>query len=286
MTADEARELREEDPRNAEVLFPYVIGADLNRRPDTSASRWIVNFRDWDQERAQQYSGPWDKLERDLKPMRSAQNVIKYPTMVREWWKFWRYREALETAINSLDHVLAISLVGNTLLPVRVPTGQVFAHRCAVFALEDYASLAVLSSSPHQLWAIRYTSTLETRMNYAPSDVFRTLPRPTSTSELHTLGEVLDGERRALMLGRALGLTKLYNQVHDAGVTDPAIVRLREIHGQIDVAVLAAYGWDDLDPEVGHHRTKIGVRWTVSPRARFELLDRLLVENHRRAGAS
>ena len=47
--------------------------------------------------------------------------------------------------------------------------------------------------------------------------------------------------------------------------------------------MLDAYGWDDLDPEVGHHCTKIGVRWTVSPKARFELLDRLLVENHRRA---
>ena len=87
------------------------------------------------------------------------------------------------------------------------------------------------------------------------------------TPELEELGETLDTERRELMLGRALGLTKLYNQVHDPAVTDPAIVRLRELHEQIDHAVLAAYGWDDLDPEVGHHRTKIGIRWTVSPQS-------------------
>jgi hypothetical protein len=55
------------------------------------------------------------------------------------------------------------------------------------------------------------------------------------------------------------------------------------LHVQIYEAVLSAYGWNDVDPEIGHHGTKIGVRWTVSPRARFELLDRLLVENHRRA---
>jgi hypothetical protein len=85
------------------------------------------------------------------------------------------------------------------------------------------------------------------------------------------------------MLGRALGLTKLYNLVHDPVVTDPAIVRLRDLHEQIDHAVLAAYGWGDLDPQVGHHPTKIGIRWTVSPEVRFELLDGLLVENHRRA---
>lgn len=42
----------------------------------------------------------------------------------------------------------------------------------------------------------------------------------------------------------------------------------------------------DLDPEIGHHPTKIGIRWTFSPQARFELLDRLLEENHRRAGTA
>jgi hypothetical protein len=103
------------------------------------------------------------------------------------------------------------------------------------------------------------------------------------SAELSPLGDALDRERREVMLGRALGLTKLYNQIHDPTVTDPAILRLRELHEQIDLAVLKAYGWTDLDPQIGHHRTKIGIRWTVSQQARFELLDRLLVENHRRA---
>jgi hypothetical protein len=65
-------------------------------------------------------------------------------------------------------------------------------------------------------------------------------------------------------------------------VQDSEIVELREIHEAIDHAVLDAYGWSDLDPQIGHHLTKIGTRWTVSRDARFELLDRLLEENHRR----
>jgi hypothetical protein len=60
---------------------------------------------------------------------------------------------------------------------------------------------------------------------------------------------------------------------------------MRDIHAAIDLAVFAAYGWDDLDPEIGHHPTKIGIRWTVSPPVRFEILDRLLAENHRRFAA-
>jgi hypothetical protein len=280
MEPAEAQAVIAEDPRTADVLSPYVIGADLNRRPDCSASRWVINFRDWPLERAEQYPVVMERVRRLVKPERD-----RNPDRQRReiWWRFTRPAPELYEAISGLDHVLAISLVGNVLMPTRVPTGQVFAHVCGVFACDDFANLSVLSSSAHQAWVIRYTSTLETRIRYAPSDVFLTFPRPAATSELEELGAALDAERTEVMLGRSLGLTKLYNQVHDPAVTDPAIVRLRELHEQVDYAVLDAYGWSDLDLEVGHHKTKIGLRWTVSPRARFELLDRLLVENHRRA---
>jgi hypothetical protein len=278
---EEAKRLIDEDPRNNDVLFPYVIGADINRRPDISGSRWVINFHDWLLEQAKEYAPLIDRVRRLVKPERDRNNRAAR----REYW--WRYAERapdLYETIDGLDHVLAICRVGDVLLPVRVSTGAVFSIECAVFALDDFASLAVLSASAHQAWAIRYTSTMETRLRYAPSDVFLTFPRPAATTELTELGEALDAQRRAVMLSRALGLTKLYNQVHDPTIADPAILRLRDLHEQIDLAVLAAYGWQDLDPNLGHYPTKIGIRWTVSPRARFELLDRLLVENHRRAG--
>ena len=167
-------------------------------------------------------------------------------------------------------------------MPVRSTCGQVFAHACAVFALDDFASLAILSSSIHSTWVIRYTSTMRTDIRYAPSDVFLTLPRPQSTPELEALGRQLDETRRELMLSRAWGLTKTYNRVHDPDIHEPAIQELRDIHVAIDEAVMRAYGWDDLDLKIGHHPTKIGIRWTVSKEARFELLDRLLEENQRR----
>ena len=123
---------------------------------------------------------------------------------------------------------------------------------------------------------------MRTDIRYAPSDVFLTLPRPQPTPELEALGRQLDETRRDLMLSRAWGLTKTYNRVHDPDVHEPAIQELRDIHVAIDEAVMRAYGWDDLDLKIGHHPTKIGIRWTVSKEARFELLDRLLEENHRR----
>ena len=285
MNEERANKLISHYPRNADVLQPYVIGQDLNQRPDCSASRWIINFREWSLERAATYPELLAILERDVRPGRSTQDARKYPRMVHEWWKFWQYRQGLERAVADLDHVLAISRVGSAVMPVRVPTGPVFSEAAVVFALDDHADLAVLSSSAHTAWTIRYTSTLETRIRYAPSDVFLPLPRPAPTPELETLGLRLDTERRALMLARGWGLTTTYNHVHDPADRDPQVVALRELHRDIDHAVMAAYGWD-LDLEIGHHPTKIGTRWTVSPRARFELLDLLLEENHRRAGVS
>jgi len=280
MTEAEANALIRKDPRNAEVLQPYVIGQDLNQRPDCSASRWIINFKDWALEQAANYPEPLEIVERLVKPERRRN---KEPRTRDNWWLYTRSRGELYQAIDGLEVVLGISRVGSVLLPVRVPTGPVFSEATVVFACGSFSDLAVLSSTAHVIWAIRYTSTMRTDIRYAPSDVFLTLPRPPATAELAHLGERLDTERRALMLGRGWGLTTTYNHVHDPVDRDPEIVALRDLHTEIDAAVMAAYGWD-LDLEIGHHPTKIGIRWTVSRRARFELLDLLLEENHRRAG--
>ncbi|MGH3157994.1 MAG: Eco57I restriction-modification methylase domain-containing protein, partial [Streptosporangiaceae bacterium] len=168
------------------------------------------------------------------------------------------------------------------LMPARIPTRQVIDQKCIVFALQDFASQAILSSDIHASWVMRYTSTMRTDINYSPSDVFLTLPRPEPTPELETLGRQLDETRRELMLSRAWGLTQTYKRVHSPDVHEPVIQELRDIHVAIDEAVMRAYGWDDLDLKIGHHHTKIGIRLTVSKEARFELLDLLLEENHTR----
>lgn len=279
LTFEQKDHLLDLDPRYADVLQPYVIGRDLNRRPDCSASRWVINFRGWSLDHANEYPDCLDIVRREVKNERAH----KKDRYVREfWWRFKRYTPELYEAVDSLDHVPALALVSNAVMPVRVPTGQVFAHKCAVFALGDFASLAVLSSNMHSVWVIRYTSTMRTDINYSPSDVFLTLPRPGATPELHALGRELDESRRDLMLGRGWGLTTTYNRVHDPDCHDAAVRDLRELHEEIDEAVIRAYGWGDLDLKIGHHLTKIGLRWTVSKEARFELLDRLLEENHRR----
>jgi methylase of polypeptide subunit release factors len=286
ITPDEAQEWIDADPRNAEVLFPYLNGEDLNSRPDSSASRWVIDFGEMTADAAVSYKLPWSRVSSTVKPERIVKDAAKYPRMVNEWWKFWNARPMLRKAISKSPEVLVIALVSKTVMPLRVPTGQVFSHMLGIFASSSYSDQAVLSSSLHQLWAITYGSTLETRVRYTPSDVFETFPRPSMTTGLDTIGATLDGERREMMLRRNLGLTKLYNLINDPDVLDSAdadVARLRSIHRELDVAAMASYGWGDVRLDHGFHIYRGAQRWTFSGPASLEVLDRLLEENHRRA---
>ncbi|MGH3247322.1 MAG: Eco57I restriction-modification methylase domain-containing protein, partial [Trebonia sp.] len=220
LTEDQKNEIFAHDRRNAEVVQPYVNGKDLNRRPDFSASRWVINFRTWPLERAEEYPVCIDIVRRLVKPIRDR-NKDKQRREI--WWRFTRPAPELYQAIESLNHVLAFAQVSNTIVPVRIPTGQVFDQKCVVMAFEDLANLALLSSSIHTTWVMRYTATLETRFSYSPTDVFLTFPRPQLPADLVSLGKQLDAARRNLMLSRAWGLTKTYNRVHDPDVHEPAI---------------------------------------------------------------
>ena len=285
LESEEAQAWVAQDPRNAEVLFPYLNGEDLNSRCDCSPSRWVIDFFNRSEHESSTYRLPFSRVVSDVRPERLLKKQPSYRTY---WWQFAHKGTAWKAATANLDEVLVIALVSKTVMPMRVPTGQVFSHKLAVFATNRFTDQAVLSSSLHLMWVMRYSSTMRTDLNYSPSDVFETFPRPEPTPELETIGRTLDTERREIMLRRDLGLTKLYNLVNDPGLeagTDPDVDRMRAIHVELDAAVAAAYGWDDLDLTHGFHTYRKMTRWTLSPATRVEILDRLLEENHRRAAA-
>ncbi|MGA4901449.1 Eco57I restriction-modification methylase domain-containing protein [Streptomyces griseoincarnatus] len=281
----EAAEWIAADSRNKDVLFPYLNGEDLNSTPNTSASRWVIDFNDRSEFAAQEYEFPYRRVLEQVRPEREKKKRKAHRDY---WWHFGDKRPALRAAISGLREVLAIAMVSNTVMPMRVATGQVFSNKLAVFATDSYADQAALSSSLHQMWAIKYGSTMRADVNYSPSDVFVTFPRPQSTERLAAAGRTLNTERREIMLRRGLGLTKLYNLVNDPDISDsadPDVARLRQIHVELDQAVMAAYSWDDVPLDHGFHTYRQMQRWTVSPAARVEILDRLLEENHRRAAS-
>lgn len=59
MSEEEAKAFIARDPKNAEVLFPYLNGEDLNSSPEQKASRWVINFFDWPLDR--DADGSWER---------------------------------------------------------------------------------------------------------------------------------------------------------------------------------------------------------------------------------
>ena len=86
------------------------------------------------------------------------------------------------------------------------------------------------------------------------SDCFETFPFPdgweTNTS-LEAIGQEYYEYRAQLMRESNKGLTKTYNRFHDPKERSPEIRRLRDLHTAMDRAVLAAYGWSDIDTTCG-----------------------------------
>ncbi|MER7165304.1 DNA methyltransferase [Micromonospora sp. NPDC000207] len=280
--SEESVALIAKDGRNRDVLSPYVNGKDLNSRPDCSASRWVINFHDWNEDQARTYSDVFDRVSRLVKPERASSSaaVRKAP-----WWQYWRRRSNMLRAIAGFERVVVITLVSKTVMPVMVPTRQVFSHALGIFATDDTGMFALLSSSPHYWWAASRASSMKADLRYTPSDVFETLALPELTSDLRKLGERLDTYRRDVMLSRQAGLTATYKLVFDAACRDEDIVELRRIHREIDVAVCRAYGWDDLVEQGldhGFHTAGAYVRYTIGPDVQREVLDRLLELNHER----
>lgn len=280
MSPESAQALIKRNARNKDVLFPYLIGADLNSSPSCSAARWVINFRSWPQEKAGRYEDCFRILEREVKPERLKNT---YSKSARErWWLYERARPELYDNIANLDRVLVIAQTSRTQVPVFVAAGQVYDQKLVVFPTSDTQQLAFRTSTFQYSWTIRNSSTMKADPVYAPSDCCENLPLPDLTDRMSRVGEELDSFRRSVMVGRQLGLTKLYNLVHDPDVTDTEIDRLREIHTEIDLATAEAYGWDDLDLGHGFHETRQGRRYTISPEIQVEVLDRLLELNHQR----
>src|SRR5699024_5920455 len=108
---EQAIELIQRNPKNREVVFPYLIGKDLNSRPDCSPSRWVINFGTMSEEEAREYPEPFEIVERDVKPVR-AKN--KRAPRREYWWRFAERAPELYGAISGLDRVLVIARVSKT----------------------------------------------------------------------------------------------------------------------------------------------------------------------------
>ena len=279
LSPEEAQKLIKTNQRNHDVLFPYLSGEDITTRPDQSPSRWVINFQNWPLEKSEEYADCMKIVRERVKPERDQKNRKVYR---ERWWQFAERQTALYAAIKGFKRVLFHGFTSKYICFCFVPADIVHAGPHVVIALEGFEHFAVLQSFAHECWAFRYCSTHETRLRYAPTDLFATFPFPTELATLDAIGNRYYDCRSEITLGRGEGLTTTYNRFHDRDEQSADIARLRALHVEMDQAVAAAYGWSDLDLGHGFHATKQGERYTLSESSRRTVLDRLLALNHQR----
>lgn len=279
LESSEAEQLITMDRKNRDVLFPYMNGSDLNSRYDQSPSRWVINFEDRDEEAASYYTEPMRIVRNTVKPQRETNNRKVYR---EKWWQHAERRPALYEHLSRHSITFICSEVTKHLCFALVPTGIVFTANLDVFPEATFGDFACMQSWLHDGWARLYSSYLETRLKYSPGNAFETFPFPSDVASLEAIGESYHETRREIMLNRQEGLTDTYNRFHDPEEDAEDIQNLRGLHVEMDNAVASAYGWDDLDLEHDFHETAQGVRFTISEKARREVLTRLLKLNHER----
>ena len=283
-----------EDPRNQDVISPYIGGQEVNTSPTHAYHRYAIDFFDRTLKEAERWPDLIRIVREKVKPERDRQ---KRKALRERWWQYAEKRPGLVRSITELSSVLVISRVGQYPSYAFLPAGTVFADSLIVFPFNSYAAFSILQTRSHEIWARFFGSSLEERLRYTPTDCFETYPFPEDwecDETLETTGKEYFEFRRDLMVCNNEGMTKTYNRFHNPDERSLEIVRLRELHAEMDRAVLDAYGWNDIptdcdflldyeidEEEWGNKKKPYRYRWPDD--VRDEVLARLMALNAERA---
>lgn len=288
LTPQERSELINDDPRNAECIYPYLGGAEINSSPTQSFYRYVINFADMELAEARRWPTLLRIVEERVKPERDARDHNEIARRQKElWWRFRSHNPELYTALEGKARCLVTARVTKHLCFSFQSTDQVFNEKVYAFALDSYAAFSLLQSRVHESWTRLLSSTLKNDLNYSASDCFETFPFPNETAlckagTLEDLGEKLYDVRAKLMIDRKQGLTTTYNQLKDPAVVDAPIEALRELHVSMDCAALATYGWQDI--KVPPFTTPVtDAEWKAKEAFEDEVIDRMFALNAERA---
>ncbi len=298
----------------------YRNGRDLTDKP--RGVRVIDLYGLTAEEALTQWPSLYQHVLIHVKPERDHNNRDSYR---KNWWIHGEPRKDLRPALKDLPRYIATVETSKHRFFTFLDQSILPDNKLIAIADADAFVLGILSSSIHVTWAIASGSWLGVGNDsvYAKSRCFEPFPFPALEESplkqrIRDLGERLDSHRKRQQEQHpGLTLTGMYNvleqlrsgeplttkekQIHDQGL----VTVLRQIHDELDTAVLEAYGWSDLrsrdipvaNKEAPHscgagESAADAPREALSPSAphspsrqecRDSLLTRLVALNHERA---
>jgi len=246
------------------VVHPLITGRDVNQAP---TPKFVIDFF------------PLTEREALHRAPRAFQHLVDYVKPGRDqirdtssrvrWWRFGRDKPDLRAAINGTSRYIATSEVSKHRVFSFVTSDVRPDHSLIVVAHHDALTLGVLSSRIHTVWASAAGGRLGVGndLRYQRARCFDTFPFPVDSAtqkfRIREWGEQLDAHRKRQQAQHDdLTITGMYNvlaklrsgealsekelRIHEEGL----VAVLRQIHDELDAAVLDAYGWPhDLSEE-------------------------------------
>ena len=234
-------------PRDVLVIDLYGLGADEVR---------------------QRFPAIYQHLLEHVKPERDAKAHTKDGAgYARSWWLHGKPRQELRRSLIGLTRYIATVETAKHRTFQFLDAGIAPDNKLIAIALDDAYTLGILSSGMHVTWAIASGSRLGVGNDpvYVKTACFEKFPFPDAAMQQHArirdLAEHLDTHRKRQQTQHpGLTLTGMYNVLEKLRSGEPLTVKeraihehglvsvLRQIHDDLDAAVLNAYGWSDLLP--------------------------------------
>lgn len=278
-------------------IRPYINGRDLlaERR-----GKWVMDFFGLDEDEVRRrFPAAYQHLLDGAKPERDLNRNVVFR---RLWWVIGHPRPQFRAASAGLSRYIATVETSKHRIFAFLPATDVPDSTIVTIALDDALALGVLASAVHVEWALATGGRLGVGNDprYNKTRCFETFPFPdlagpggaAAAARIRDLAEQIDAHCKARQAEHpGLSLTGIHNAMQarrlgvladrrdqEADAKGLAGVLLR-LHDELDAAVLSAYGWEDLAPDLA--------AWAAEDRGRREtavgeLLQRLVDLNARR----
>ena len=269
---------------NSPFCRQYVTADDMVSHGFQKCERWIIDTQTFSLEEIESICPKTYRfLDEVVKPVRTPDFLASYPGLLDRWWQVWRPRADLYNRIRQHEFCIVIPVVSKYLLAAKVSSSWVFTNKYFVLPLDRSDLIATIMSSFSEVWIRTFSGTLGETMSVSLSKAVQTFPlRKNILEETSSLSTKVETLLKSIIQNSGQGYTFAYNRFHNPDQTAADIQQLRSLHIEMDNAVAAAYGWQDIDLGHDFHQTKQGLRFTISETARREVLDRLLLLNHER----
>ncbi len=269
---------------NSHVLFPWVNGQDITRRPSNT---WIIDFgTSMPLSEACLFEAPFAHVQEKVAPVREK---VRRKNHREKWWLYGETRPAMRAALKKLERYICTPRVSKHRIFVWLD--KRVQPDCATVAItrDDDTTFGILHGKYHELWSLKLCTWLGVGNDprYTPSTTFETFPFPKGMEPNRPASELAKNPKAQKIAEAARKLNELReNWLNPAGSIKrvPEVVPgypdriipadksaekilakrtltnlynenptwLRNAHKELDNAVAEAYGWptDLTDDEI------------------------------------